>query len=138
LTDPLEGKGKVQKISSVNGMAKKTAEQFVKEIPEFLAFLRAAHLEGKLTQSQSQSPTLLALDKSHPLYGKKWVMTGFRDKELIATLLAYGSEQGTAVNKKTAFLIVKNSDEDNVKVADAKQLGIPVLTSEEVNVMFNL
>ena len=145
LTDPVLGK--IQKISSVNGMAKKTAEQFVKEIPDFLVFLHAANLDDKLTNSVAATAAAnnaaaaannATYDKSHPLYGKKWVMTGFRDKELISILLAYGTEQGTTVNKKTTFLIVKNSDEENVKVADARQLGIPILTPEEVKITYIL
>ena len=59
-------------------------------------------------------------------------MTGFRDKELIKKLLSVGSEQGSVVNKKTALVIVKDLDEDNVKVIDAKKLDIPIMTPVEV------
>jgi NAD-dependent DNA ligase len=65
-------------------------------------------------------------------------MTGFRDKELIDKLLSLGSEQGSSVNKKTALLIVKDITEDNVKVADAKELGIPIMTPEQVKSTYNL
>lgn len=137
LTDPLPLSAKVEKISTVNGLARKTAEQFVKEIPAFIAFLQSAKLTDKLTPSPSTfiKPTLYA-NKDHPLYGKKWVMTGFRDKELIQDLLNVGSEQGSAVNKKTALVIVKDLDEDNVKVADAQKLGIPIMTPAQVRTKY--
>lgn len=137
LTDPLPLSAKVEKISTVNGLAQKTAEQFVKEIPAFIAFLQSAKLTDKLTPSPSQAlPKFLPANKDHPLYGKKWVMTGFRDKELIQDLLNVGSEQGSAVNKKTVLLIVKDLDEDNVKVADAQKLGIPIMTPAQVRAKY--
>jgi len=137
LTDPLPPSTKVEKISTVNGLAQKTAEQFVKEIPAFIAFLTTAHLLEKLTSSPTQAlPKILPANKDHPLYGKKWVMTGFRDKALIQDLLNVGSEQGSAVNKKTALVIVKDLDEDNVKVADAKKMGIPIMTPEQVRTKY--
>jgi NAD-dependent DNA ligase len=137
---------KIQKISKVEGMAKKTAEQFVKEIPAFIVFLTSAKLEGKMQQHQQQqhasahetATSTSSPDKDHPLYKKKWLMTGFRDKELIEKLLALGSEQGSVVNKKTDFLIVKDLLEDNVKVADAKKLGIPIMTPEQVKIKYNI
>jgi len=140
LSDPLPPASKVEKISTVNGLAKKTAEQFVKEIPAFLSFLTSAKLTSKLTP-QSQPPsqsgnTALSVNKDHPLYGKKWVMTGFRDKELIQALLNVGSEQGSAVNKKTALVIVKDLNEDNVKVAEAQKLNIPIMTAAQVRATY--
>ena len=140
LTDPLPQSTKVEKIITVNGLAQKTAEQFVKEIPTFLSFIQSANLLEKLTPLPSQAldkPTL-NVNKDHPLYGKKWVMTGFRDKVLIQDLLNVGSEQGTGVNKKTALVIVKDLDEDNVKVSDAKKLGIPIMTPEQVRATYTL
>ena len=135
VTDTLPLPAKVAKISTVNGLAQKTAEQFVKEIPAFLSFLTTAHLQAKLapaTKNTSAQP----INKDHPLYGKKWVMTGFRDKELIQDLLNVGSEQGTSVNKKTALVIVKDLDEDNVKVAEAQKLGILIMTPAQVRATY--
>jgi NAD-dependent DNA ligase len=134
LTDPVALATKVQRLSTVNGLAQKTAEQFVKEIPAFLAFLESAQLAKKVT-TLPPSAKVLVTTTSHPLYGKKWVMTGFRDKDLIQALLAVGTEQGTAVNKKTAFLIVKDLTEVNAKVAEAQKLQIPILTPADVNTL---
>jgi DNA ligase (NAD+) len=133
---------KIEKISNINGMAKKTAEQFVKEIPDFIAFITNAKLQSKLhlhleTHHKVETKSSL-LDKNHQLYGKKWVMTGFRDKELMETLLSFGSEQGSAVNKKTSFVIVKDLEESNVKTADAQKLGIPIMTPDQVRDKFKL
>jgi NAD-dependent DNA ligase len=65
-------------------------------------------------------------------------MTGFRDKTLIQDLLNVGSEQGSSVNKKTALVIVKDLDEDNVKVSEAQKLGIPIMTPAQVRTTYTL
>jgi NAD-dependent DNA ligase/predicted nucleotidyltransferase len=137
LTEPISTSEKIKKISMIEGMAKKTSEQFVKEIPSFLTFLQTANLQSKLHIENKQEVTK-TINKEHPLYGKKWVITGFRDKELIEKLLSYGSEQGSVVNKKTSFLIVKDLEEDNVKIGEAKKHGIPILTPDQVKVKYNV
>jgi NAD-dependent DNA ligase len=120
----------------VNGLAQKTAEQFVKEIPAFIAFLTSANLQSKLTPSAYENKSPVNIPTDHPLYGKKWVMTGFRDKDLIQDLLAVGSEQGSAVNKKTALLIVKDLAEENVKVLEAQKLQIPIMTPAQIRAKY--
>jgi NAD-dependent DNA ligase len=137
LTQEISATEKIQKISTVEGMAKKTSEQFVKEIPTFLTFLQRANLQSKLHIEKPQQVTK-TINKEHPLFKKKWVITGFRDKDLIEKLLALGSEQASSVNKKTDFLIVKDLEEDNVKIGEAKKLGIPIMTPEQVKAKYSL
>ena len=71
-------------------------------------------------------------DTGHELFGKKWVMTGFRDKELIEKLKKVGAEQQSAVSKKTFMVIVKDKDEDTGKAEEARRLGVPVLTPKKL------
>ena len=40
-------------MTDIKGMASKTAEAFVKQIPEFLGFLQECNLEGKLNMSKN-------------------------------------------------------------------------------------
>jgi NAD-dependent DNA ligase len=129
---------KIKRITAVEGLAKKTAEQFVQQIPAFLAFLAEANLTGKL-----QAPIVgYALeeikDTSHPLYGKQYIMTGFRDKALIEQLTAIGAEQGAGVRKNTFVVLVKDLEEESSKTKEAKTLGIPIMTPAEFKVKFNL
>jgi DNA ligase (NAD+) len=123
---------KVKRVAAIEGMAKKTAEQFVTEIPVFLAFLTETHLEYKLHIS------IPAGDTSHPLYGKHIVLTGFRDKVLLEKLAAVGAEQGSAVRKNTFVVLVKDLEAETSKTAEAKVLGIPILTAETFIVKYQL
>jgi NAD-dependent DNA ligase/DNA polymerase/3'-5' exonuclease PolX len=117
---------KVKRVAAIEGMAKKTAEQFVTEIPVFLAFLMETHLENKLQEPLS-IPTG---DMAHPLYGKKIILTGFRDKGLLEKLAAVGAEQGSAVSKNTFAVLVKDLEVETSKTAEAKAYGIPILSVE--------
>ena len=71
------------------------------------------------------------IDESHPLYGKKVVMTGFRDKTLIADIVAVGGEMGSGVSKNTFIVLVKDKKEETGKVGQAKKLGVTLMTPTE-------
>jgi NAD-dependent DNA ligase len=123
---------KVKRISAAEGMAKKTAEQFIAQIPVFLAFLKETQLLGKL-----QAETIVK-DQSHPLYGKQIVLTGFRDKELLEKIQAVGAEQGSGVRKNTFVVLIKEPAEETSKTLEAKALGIPIMTPTEFKTKYNL
>jgi NAD-dependent DNA ligase len=121
-------KEKLGKLTSIAGMAQKTSEQFIEKIPEFIQFMREVGLENKLYSLEPKPSS--GADSNHPLFGKKYVMSGFRDKTLINALELIGAEQGTSVNKNTFVLLVKNLEEDSstTKIIDAKKIGVPVMT----------
>jgi NAD-dependent DNA ligase len=120
---------KIQKISAIKGMAYKTAEAFVEGIEAFKNFIKEAGLSEKLLSEQNIS----TIEKSHPLYGKSVIMTGFRDKELEVNLKNVGAKISSSVSKNTFVVIVKdtNSIEDTGKIIDAKKLGIPIITQSD-------
>lgn len=116
---------KVERLAGVKGMANKTAQAFVERIPDFLQFMKDAGLVQKLqVVKKNDTP----LDQSHPLYGKIIVMTGFRDAELQDALKNVGAKLASSVSKNTFAVLVKNMDEDTGKAADARKLGIPLMT----------
>jgi len=119
---------KITKISSIKGMAIKSAEAFVERIPEFLEFLKATNLENKLIVKPIEKESI---DSTHILYNKTIVMTGFRDKVLEDKLKIVGAKLGSSVSKNTFILLVKDKDEDTGKVIDAKKLGVSIMTTEE-------
>lgn len=70
------------------------------------------------------------IDKSHPLYGKSIVISGFTDKnkELENKLKFVGTKLGSSVSKKTAALIVKSEDEHTGKWLAATENNVPIYT----------
>ena len=117
---------KVARIAAIKGMATKSAEAFVERIPHFLEFIVAAGIDSKLAVSNKKK----TVDESHPLFGKSIVMTGFRDSELQEKLKNVGAKLGSSVSKNTFAVLVKDIDEDTGKAADARKLGIPLMTPD--------
>jgi NAD-dependent DNA ligase len=133
LVDEESKKDKVDKLLTIDGVAKITAEKFVEKIPEFLKFLSSAKLDYKLHEklaNDNQSDTDKKMD--HELYGKKIVLTGFRDKELLNTLKKIGAEPSGSVSKNTFAVIVKDKDEDTGKADQERKLGIKIMTVDEL------
>ena len=83
LTSKVSNEEKINKVKLISGMAEKTAKKFVDHIDEFNKWILDAGLEYKLNENLVLSENI---DTTHPLYNKKFVMTGFRDNDLIEKL----------------------------------------------------
>jgi NAD-dependent DNA ligase len=131
---------KINKVASIKGMAKKTAEAFVQAIPNFIQFLQETKLTHKIQQAQEQAQAEQAQaeqkDTSNPLFGKTIVMTGFRDAVIQQALKDVGAKLGSSVSKNTFLVLVKDLEEDTGKAADAKKLGIKLMTPEEFKAQY--
>jgi NAD-dependent DNA ligase len=130
---------KINKVASIKGMAKKTAEAFVQAIPNFIQFLQETKLTHKIAQAQAQleqAPEESKKDPSNPLFGKTIVMTGFRDAAIQQALKDVGAKLGSSVSKNTFLVLVKDLEEDTGKAADAKRLGIKLMTPEEFKAQY--
>ena len=129
-----EGERNIDKIIAIKGLGKDSAEPFVQHIPEFLQFMKDCGLEDKLTVStkepdaETQKPPI---NTNHPLYDKAIIMTGFRDKQIEEKIASVGARIASSVNKKTFIVLVKDKDETNTKIENAKSLGVRIMTPAE-------
>lgn len=126
LTSGDSDSAKVDKVAKLKGMSKKSAEEFVSNIAEFMSFLEEAKLSNKLNFKVAEKK-----ETGHILSGKKIVMTGFRDKELQSQIEAVGGEMAGSVSKNTFVVLVKDVSEDTGKAEQARKLGVPLMTPEE-------
>ena len=124
---------KVEQIARVENIGKKRAKRFVENIPKFIAFLEEANLSNKLNEQLGQN-----VDPEHPLFGKRVVMSGFRDKPLKTTLTELGAKIGSSVSQNTFVVLVKDLDEDTGKVEEAKEKNIPIMLVDEFRKKYNL
>lgn len=134
LTSSESDQEKIDKIKSIKGMEKKTAERFVNNISKFMDFIQVAKLQNKLSDIPISEPK----DESHPLFDKTIIITGFRDKELSEKLKDIGAKESSSVTKNTFAVIVKNKDEETGKTEAAKEKNIPLYTVEEFKEKFDL
>ena len=119
---------KIAKIAKIKGMALKTAEAFVEKVSDFVKFMNECGLQSKLTGVDAVA---VVADTSHPLYKKSVVMTGIRDAKVAEALKTVGANLGSSVSKNTVAVIAKSADEDTGKAAEARKLGIPIMTPAE-------
>ena len=111
-------------------MSTKSAELFVSNINKFLIWLQKSNLEYMLKYNVSKEENNQDV-KKHILYGKKYIMTGFRDKLLEKTLEKIGCKSMSSISKNVDIVIVKNVDQYTYKIEQAKKLNINILSKED-------
>lgn len=147
LLDNVDDSEKIDKIKNIKGMAQKTSELFVKNIPKFMKFLEETKLSYKLEETKIKSAnkdiTMSNLSENkiihsdHELYKRQIVFTGFRDESLIKKLEEeYSVKISNSVSKNTYLVLAKNPDDSSSKVVKAKELNIPVMTKEEFELKY--
>jgi len=141
-------------IPIVKGISEKSMQEFIQHIPEFIKFTKDCNpLLGKVEQNQGHkqataSSTIAKVEQTQAtitatassafaiyspkfpkssIEGKVIVLTGFRDKNFIEYIEKNGGKIGSAVTKKTDFVIAKDSNESSSKIDEAKRLGIPII-----------
>lgn len=125
---------KIKRLSQIKGVAVKTSEAFVEKIPVFIAFLKDSDLYYKLNiipNELKEGASSTEKDKTHPLYGKNIIFTGFRDAKLQEKLISLGAKISSSISKNTAYVLVKTIEEDTGKTYEAKKLNIPLVTVEQ-------
>ena len=125
---------KIKLLRTIDGIGPENANSFVKNIPQFLKFLKDCELESKLDEKTKVSMTkdnVNDKDKGNPLYCKKIVMTKIRDKEIIDHLSTVGAYLEDNIKKDTFVLIVKTKDDTSNKTKYAQENNIPIMTPDE-------
>ena len=147
----------ITQISSVEGLANKTATQFVEALPEFQKFLEESNLtKNKIMtlkpnkKDKSSSPNKDEDNSSKkektpikdgPLINEVIVLSDFKKegvnktkKEFTLQLEDLGATVEDSLTKKTTILIVGSKDEETGKIKKAKtQPNTKILTFEEFN-----
>ena len=124
---------KINMLTHVQGIGKENAKTFVENIPHVLKFLTECNLMQRLEHNtQPSTNTEISATQEHPLFQKKILFTGIRDKPLMAILEEeYKVSFPSNVNKNTDIIIVKMHDDSNKKIEEAKKREIPIFTLTE-------
>ena len=127
LTSSEDNESKIKKLSKIKGLASKTAETFVYNIPFFIKFMEECGLMSKINRV-IEKPALS--DSDNPLYKKSIVMSGVRDKELETFLKSVGANLSSGVSSNTFALITSDIEGGTSKIEAAKKHGIQILTPD--------
>jgi NAD-dependent DNA ligase len=113
---------KIINSKSIEGFSTKSAEKIIKNIPlfkkfieecaEFFTFKEKKKIEGN---------------------GKKYVFSGFRDKDLEDYITQNGGQVLSTVSSKTDALIVLNVNISGGKIQKARELNIKIIEKETFN-----
>lgn len=128
IVSSLSNEEKREMVTEIDGFAEKTAMKFVKNIREFKKFLKTNKLEYKL----KEKPKKKKVNKSHPLYNKKILMSGFRDESIAMKIREIGGEISSSVSKHLNFLVIKDENTKGSKLKKAEEIDtIEIITKAD-------
>jgi NAD-dependent DNA ligase len=120
--DPF-GEVDVDDVAKIEGFSTKTAERLVKGLADFRDFVDSLRDYIRLQEVEEKL--------SNDLAGKKYVFSGFRDKELEERITKNGGTVSSSVSSKTTALIVATLGETSSKVSKAISLGVQIIERGE-------
>ena len=138
LIDNAENREKSLKISiedlmKVEGIAKISAKLFIENLPRFYEFydslgVKCKGIEEKVDKSVEKTENANIKDK-------KFIFTGFRNKDYEKIIVENGGKVVTSISKSTHYLIVKNKTEKSGKIDKATELGVKILDIPEFELL---
>ena len=138
LIDNAENREKSLKISiedlmKVEGIAKISAKLFIENLPRFYEFydslgVKCKGIEEKVDKSVEKTENANIKDK-------KFIFTGFRNKDYEKIIIENGGKVVTSISKSTHYLIVKNKAEKSGKIDKATELGVKILDIPEFEML---
>ena len=124
-----------EEVLKIGGFDEITANQFSDRIHEFIGvFEKIPAKYQKLIIKNSEIKKV-----SEKFKGKKFVFSGFRNKEWEEYIVENGGELVNSVSKNTFYLITTKKDLDegsNSKVVKAKEVGVEIVTKEDFEKKF--
>jgi NAD-dependent DNA ligase len=134
---------KKELLKKISGIGEENAKSFVENIPKCIEFLESCGLLHRLSLEENSerisSSSTKNIKKDHPLFQKKIIFTGFREKDIMKTLEEnYEVTFSSSVSKNTDIIVVKTLEDSNKKVIQAKMLNLPVMTFEQFKQAYHL
>ena len=132
LTNDDNEENKIINVANVKGIAKKTAQLFVTNIPKFLTFIQGANLMSKLDIKLTKKK----VNSNHVLNDKTVVFTGTRDKALEETIVGLGGVIGDKVKATTFALVTDSLDSSSSKMKDAAKHSVKIMLMDDFKTEF--
>ena len=124
-----------QDVIKIDGFDDITASQFSEKIHKFIKVFEKIPVKyQKLIIQNSEIKSV-----SEKFKGKKFVFSGFRNKDWEEFIITNGGEVVGSVSKNTSYLITPKLEVEegsNSKVLKAKEIGVEIVTKEEFEKKF--
>lgn len=119
-------------IDAVVGFDEKTAKKIVKGYPIFQKFLK--NVKDYVTIAPYEDK---AASGGSSMNGQNVVFTGFRDKDLSASVEAAGGTMQSGVSGQTTLLVALDPNSNSGKMQKAREAGIKIISPAELKDMLN-
>ena len=132
---PLNKKAEILKLTvddllKIDGIGNVNAKQFVENIKKFYEFLDKIGYKCNKEEVKKEVVNVKTVLKD-----KKFIFTGFRNKDWEKLITDSGGKVVTSVSKTVDYLVVKNKTDKSGKIDKANELGIKILDMEEFSKM---
>lgn len=119
----------IDQVSSIEGFAEISAKSYIESYDNFFNFIK----DLPITIAKKKEVVL----ESNDLDGKVFVFTGVRRKDLNEVIESRGGKIGSSVSKNTTHLIMKAVGSGSSKEKKAIELGVEIMTVEQLENMLN-
>jgi NAD-dependent DNA ligase len=131
----------VDDLKKINGLGELSATLIISNLKTFLDFYNSLNIDngngnGNDNDNDNDNGNGNGNDNDNDNGNDKYkdniyVFTGIRDKDLEKIIISSGGKIANIVNKKTTLLIVKDYNDNTVKVKTARSLNIPIITYDD-------
>ena len=133
----------VDDLKKINGLGELSATLIISNLKTFLDFYNSLNIDngngnGNDNDNDNDNDNGNGNDNDNDNGNDNdkykdniYVFTGIRDKNLEKIIIANGGKIANIVNKKTTLLIVKDYNDNTVKVKTARSLNIPIITYDD-------
>ena len=129
----LEETPSIEELLNVPGFSKKSVQhllinldsckKFINDLPDWISVIIPEQEDSVDSSVDSKSV--------HPLYQKKIVLSGTRNKDILKFLKEVKAKHTTSISNTTHLVIKKDEDSTSQKIENAVKLGIPVISVDE-------
>ena len=124
----------VDDLKKINGLGELSASLIISNLKTFLDFYNSLNIDNIDNNDDNIDDNKDNKDDKYNIDKYKdniYVFTGIRDKDLEKIIISSGGKIANIVNKKTTLLIVKDYNDNTVKVKTARSLNIPIITYDD-------
>lgn len=119
----------INQVMSIEGFAEKSAQAYIDGYDKFNDFIKDLPITIRKTKFVASSSEL---------DGKTFVFTGVRSDESEKKIQEMGGKIGSSVSKNTSYLVMKSKGSGSSKETKAMDLGVTILTLDELKQMLNI
>lgn len=128
------GKITQSNITAIKGFSTTTADIFLEGMPRFMSWMIMHPMI--IIESTDVKPT--DIPKGNKFAGMVVVFTGIRNSKLEQEINTNGGIIGSSITGKTTLLVAKDTTENSIKLAKARDLNIPIIEYSNFIKQYNL